>query len=78
MTTIEQKVIQCAAAAYGVDASVITLDTVIREELSNQSLKLLAFISGIEDELDVGIDLTDAMKLKTIRDFADKVNQLAK
>ena len=69
MTTTEEKVIRCAAEAYGVDASTITLDTIIREALSNQSLKLLAFISSIEEELDVSIDLSDAMKLKTIRDF---------
>jgi len=41
MTDIEQKVIQCAADAYLVDASAITLDTNVREELSNQSLKLV-------------------------------------
>ena len=69
MTTIEEKVIRCAAEAYGVDASAITLDTIIREALSNQSLKLIAFISSIEEEFDVSIDLSDAMKLKTIRDF---------
>ena len=76
--TIEEKVIQCAAEAYGVDASKITLDTNIRQELSNQSLKLVVFISGIEDELDVRIDMRDAAKLLTIRDFVDKVNQSAK
>jgi len=76
--TIENKVIRCAAEAYGVDALTITLATDIREDLSNQSLKLIAFISTIEEELDVKIDLTDAGKLKTIRDFVEKVNQLSK
>lgn len=78
MTATEQTVINCAASAYRVDASTITLDTDIREGLSNQSLKLVAFISGIEDELDVEIDIAEAGNLKTIRDFVDKVNQLAK
>jgi len=77
MTDIEQKVIQCAADAYLVDASAITLDTNVREELSNQSLKLVVFISTIEEELDVMIEIRDAAKLKTIRDFVDKVIQLA-
>jgi acyl carrier protein len=75
--TIEKAIIQCAADAYAVDILTITPDTDIREELSNQSLKLVAFISGIEDELDVKIDIRDAGKLKTIRDFVDKVSQLA-
>ena len=75
--TIEEQVIACAAASYGVDASTITLDTNVREELSNKSLKLLVFISNIEDELDVSIEIRDAAKLVTIGDFVDKVNQLA-
>ena len=74
--TIKNTVIQCAADAYGVDASTITPDTDIREQLSNQSLKLVAFISGIEDELNVTVHLREAGKLKTIRDFIIKVNQL--
>lgn len=74
---IEKTVIECAAQAYCVDAASITLDTDIREQLSNQSLKMVAFISCIEDELDVQIDLRDAAKLKTIRDFVAKVNELA-
>lgn len=76
MITAEQ-VIACAAASYGVDASTITVDTNVREELSNKSLKLLVFISNIEDELDVSIEIRDAAKLVTIGDFVDKVNQLA-
>lgn len=74
---IEKIVIQCAAEVYGVDATVINLETDIREELSNQSMKLIAFISGIEDELDVKIEMREAGQLKTISDFIDKVNQLA-
>ena len=76
--TIEEQVIGCAAGAYGVDVSTITLDTNIREQLSNKSLKLLVFISNLEDEIDVSIEIRDAAKLVTIRDFVDKVNELAK
>lgn len=77
MSTVEKTVIQCAAEAYGADAATITLDTDIRKDLSNQSLKLIAFISTIEDELDVTVEMRDAANLNTIRDFVDKVNELA-
>lgn len=77
MTNIEKIVIQCAAEAYSVDADTITLDTDIRNEISNQSLKLVAFISGIEDELNVTIDLGEAAERKTIRDFANEAAKLA-
>lgn len=73
---IEEKVIACAAEAYEADASKITADTNVREELSNQSLLMIAFISGIEDELNVSIELRDAAKLLTIGDFVAKVSEL--
>ena len=69
-------VIECAADVYQVDESTITLDTDVREELSNQSLLLVAFISAIEDETGIIIDLSEAGQLKTIRDFVDKVKKL--
>lgn len=77
MTTIEQKVIDCVAQAYAVDASTLTLDTDIRKELSNVSMKLLVLISTIEDALDVEITMTDVAQLRTIGDFAGKVAELA-
>lgn len=70
------KVIECAAEVYGVDKETITEDTDIREELSNQSIKLIAFISFIEDELDASISIPEAGSLKTIGDFAKKVEEL--
>lgn len=73
---IEEKVIACAAEAYEADVSEITVDTNIREGLSNQSLLMIAFISAIEDELNVSIELRDASKLLTINDFVKKVNEL--
>lgn len=73
---IEGKIIECAAQVYGVDASAITEDTDIREELSNQSIKLIAFISSIEDELDAAISIPEAGNLKTIGDFVKKVEEL--
>lgn len=77
MKKIETTVIECAAEAYCVAAATLSTTTDIRQELSNQSLKLVAFISCIEDELDVSIDLREAAALRTIGDFVEKVNQLA-
>lgn len=73
---IEEIVIRCAAEAYNVDAASITLDTNIREELSNQSMKMIIFMSGIEDELNVTIEIREAAELSTIRDFVNKVKAL--
>ena len=77
MTTIEEKVIECVAQAYAVDASTLTLETDIRNELSNVSMKLLVLISTIEDAFDVEITMAEVAQLRTIGDFANKVNDLA-
>ena len=73
---IEKKIIECAADAYGIEEDKITADTDIRNDLSKQSLMMIAFISSIEDELDVRVDMREAADLKTIRDFANKVKEM--
>ncbi len=73
---IEEQVILCAAETYEVDQATITIDTDIRNELSNQSLLMIAFISNIEEVLGAVIDLRDAAKLLTIGDFVAKVKEI--
>lgn len=73
MTELEAKVIACCADAYGVDAATITPATNIREEISNQSMKMIVFISTIEDELNVEIPLREVGNYLTIADFVKYV-----
>ena len=72
---VAQAVIDAAADAYGVDASEIKLSTDIREELSNESMKMIVMISTIEDELNVVIEIQEASLLNTIADFVEKVRE---
>lgn len=72
------KLIEIAAEVYEADPASICPDTDIREELSNQSMLLIAFISSIEEACGAVIDLSEAGKLTTIQDFADKINELLK
>ena len=46
-----------AALAYGVDKETISLDTDIREDLSNESMKMIVMISEIEERLQVTIEI---------------------
>ncbi|MBE5970413.1 MAG: acyl carrier protein [Lachnospiraceae bacterium] len=73
---LTKTVIECAAAGYEVDASTITPQTDIREDLSNQSMKMIVMISEIEERLGVTIDIPDAGNLNTIADFVQKVKEL--
>ncbi|MCI8993353.1 MAG: acyl carrier protein [Eubacterium sp.] len=68
-------VIACAADAYGVDESEITLATDIRETLSNESMKMIVMISSIEDETNVTIEIQEANNLFTIADFVNVVRE---
>lgn len=72
---IAKTVIQCAATAYGVDASEITMSTDIREDLANESMKMIVMISEIEDELGASIEIQEASLLNTIADFVNKVKE---
>ncbi|MDO4290407.1 MAG: phosphopantetheine-binding protein [Eggerthellaceae bacterium] len=74
--TVEEVVIECAAAAYRVDASAITPATSVKDDLGNKSLPLLAFVSGIEEELDVTIPMGTAQGMSTIQEFIDKAKEL--
>ena len=71
MDEVAKTVIACAAEAYEVEEDEITMDTDIREDLSNQSMKMIAMLAGIEEGLDVTIEIPEAGNLNTIRDFVE-------
>ncbi len=72
---VAKTVIEAAADAYGVDAASITLATDIREDLSNESMKMIVMISTIEDQLNVTIEIQEASNLNTIGDFVSVVRE---
>lgn len=72
---IAQTVIACAADAYGVDKAGLTLSTDIREDLSNESMKMIVMISEIEDRLKVTIEIQEASQLNTLGEFTATVKE---
>ena len=72
---VAQTVIACAAEAYGVDKAGLTLDTDIREDLSNESMKMIVMISEIEDKLKVTIEIQEASNLNTLGEFTALVKE---
>lgn len=73
---IAMTVIECAAVGYDVDAATLTMATDIREDLSNESMKMIVMISEIEEELGVTIEIQEAGNLNTLGDFVAKVKEL--
>lgn len=72
---VARTVLACAAEAYGVDVSELTMATDIREDLANESMKMIVMISQIEDELDVEIEIQEASLLNTLADFVNKIKE---
>ena len=75
MDDITNKVIECAAMVYEVEESEISPETDIREDLSAQSIKIIAFIGGLEEAFGIMIDFVDAGELVTIGDFVNKIKE---
>lgn len=69
MDPVAQCVFEAAAVGYDVDVSTLTFDTDIREDLANESMKMVVMLSEIEDNLDVIIEIPEAGNLNTLRDF---------
>lgn len=72
MTDMESKIIRAAATGFCVDESRVTMDTAVKD-LSRDSIRLVAFLSNIDEEFGVYINPRTAMGWKTVREFADYV-----
>lgn len=72
------RVVAMVAKILKLDASKIAGSDRLREDLGMDSLASLELLSCISDELDVDIELDEAMELVTIDDacaFVDRVTQ---
>jgi acyl carrier protein len=72
---LEAKMIEFVATSYNKDASTITMDTNIKEDLGGQSILMVGLVSLIENELDVLVPLPVAGACKTVGELTDKVEE---
>lgn len=72
---LEAKIIELVAMSYNKDASELSVDTKIKEELGGASLLMVGLVSEIENELDVLIQLQVAAACATIGELVDKVEE---
>ncbi len=59
---------------FEVDASTLTLETKVRDELGIDSLDLVELVMAMEDEYDIEIEDDAAMKFETIGDVVSYVD----
>ncbi len=70
---LEAKIIELVAISYNKDASELSVDTKMKEELSGASVLMVGLVSEIENELDVMVQLSVAAACETIADLVDAV-----
>jgi acyl carrier protein len=70
---LEEKVIGFFAVTFQKEAKALGRETLIKEELGGTSMKMVALISLVENELDIMIPLPEAAKFKTIGEVIDRL-----
>jgi acyl carrier protein len=70
---LEEKVIGYFAITFQREAKDLVPGTLIKEELGGTSMRMVALISLVENELDIMIPLPEAGKFKTIGDVIDRL-----
>ena len=68
---MEEKIIQMFAANYEKDASSISVDTNLNEDLQSKSLNMFGLLAMLECELGSAPSFTEANDLKTVGDFVN-------
>ena len=68
---MEEKIIKIFAANYEKDASSISVDTDLNENLHSKSLNLFGLLAMLEGEFGSAPSFAEANDLKTVGDFVD-------
>lgn len=68
-----EKICEILAEKFDADASTMTMDTKIKEDLQADSLDVVELMMDLEDETGVTIADEDAAKMSTIGDIVEYV-----
>ena len=72
---LETKVIELIAITFEKNGADITVDSSFKTDLKAPSVKMVALVSEIENELDATVMLADASSCETVRDLVDLVEE---
>lgn len=73
MTTFE-KVQEILVDKLGVDASTITLESSIQEDLGADSLSVMEIVMSVEEEFGITVPEEELMSIQTVQDIVSKVD----
>ncbi|MDY2789080.1 MAG: acyl carrier protein [Atopobium sp.] len=69
-----KQVLALVATAYGKNVADITVDTTF-DELGGGSMKMIALTSTLENELDVEVTIHEVMKMSTVGELVERVEE---
>lgn len=72
---ILSQVLEMVAMSYKKDVSELSESTSFKTDLSGDSVKMVALVSEIENELDVALMLSDASACNTIGDLVTLIEE---
>lgn len=73
---IESKVIECVSITFKRAEEELSIDTNFKSELGGASILMVGLASLLENELDVLVPLPVVASCKTIKDLADRVEEM--
>lgn len=68
----DSQIFNFVATSYKIDPANITRDTTF-EECGKGSMKMIALLAVIENEMDVEVPLREGMTMKTVGELCDRV-----
>ena len=72
---LEAKVLELIAITFEKDPAEISVDSSFKTDLAAPSVKMVALVSEIENQLDAAVMLTDASACETVADLVDLVEE---
>ena len=70
-----EKLQKIIAEVLNVDAQEVTMDTTFVEDLGADSLDVFQIIMGIEEELDIEVNVEEAEKIVTVGDAVELIKK---
>lgn len=74
---LKEKVFSCIAKSLNVDKGSLALETTF-QQLGADSLDMVEFSMGVEDEFGITFEQDDVMKIKTVGDAISLIEQKTK
>ena len=70
-----EKIQRIIAEVLNIDANDITMDTTFVDDLGADSLDVFQIIMGIEEELDIEVNVEEAEKIETVGDAVELIKK---